>query len=83
MTPSTAAEADYKTMFQEKLQAERRPAPKYSVVESHGPPHRRVFLVEVVWDQGSVRAEGRSKKVAEAAAAKEALALMRTSDKES
>lgn len=77
VTPSAAAEADYKTMLQEKLQAERRPAPKYSVVEAIGPPHRRTFHVEVSWDNGSVRAEGRSKKTAEAAAAKEALAFMR------
>ena len=82
VTPSAAAEADYKTMLQEKLQAERRPAPKYSVVESLGPPHRRTFYVEVRWDNGSVKAEGRSKKIAEAAAAKEALALMRTAEKE-
>jgi ribonuclease-3 len=77
VTPSAAAEADYKTMLQEKLQAERRTAPKYSVVESLGPPHRRTFYVEVRWDNGCVKAEGRSKKIAEAAAAKEALALMR------
>lgn len=83
VTPSAAAEADYKTMLQEKLQAERRPAPKYSVVESIGPPHRRTFHVEVSWDNGSVRAEGRSKKTAEAAAAREALALMRINEKKS
>jgi dsRNA-specific ribonuclease len=48
------------------------------VVEAVGPPHRRTFHVEVSWDSGSVRAEGRSKKTAEAAAAKEALAFMKT-----
>ena len=80
-TPSAAAEADYKTMLQEKLQAERRQAPKYSVVEAVGPPHRRTFHVEVSWDNGSVRAQGRSKKTAEAAAAKEALAFMRMAPK--
>ncbi len=77
VTPVAAAEADYKTMLQEKLQAERRPAPRYSVVEAVGPPHRRTFHVEVKWDNGSVRAEGRSIKTAEAAAAKAALAFMR------
>lgn len=82
VTPSAAAEADYKTMLQEKLQAERRPAPKYSVVEAIGPPHRRTFHVEVSWDNGSVRAEGRSKKTAEAAAAKEALALMKSNSQD-
>jgi len=60
VTPSAAAESDYKTMLQEKLQAERRQAPKYSVVEAIGPPHRRTFHVEVSWDNGKVRAEGRS-----------------------
>jgi len=82
VTPVAAAESDYKTMLQEKLQAERRPAPRYSVVEALGPPHRRTFNVEVTWDGGSVRAQGRSIKTAEAAAAKEALAFMRTEQKE-
>jgi ribonuclease-3 len=80
VTPSAAAEADFKTMLQEKLQAERRHAPKYSVVEALGPPHRRTFDVEVSWDSGSVRAQGRSIKIAEAAAAKEALAFMKKED---
>src|SRR5688572_9950542 len=82
VTPIAAAEADYKTMLQERLQAERRPAPRYSVVESLGPPHRRTFHVEVSWDHGSVRAEGRSIKTAEAAAAKEALAVMRNGSRQ-
>jgi ribonuclease-3 len=82
VTPIGAAQADYKTMLQEKLQAERRPAPRYSVVEAMGPPHRRTFQVEVSWDKGSVRAEGRSIKTAEAAAAKEALAFMRAPESE-
>lgn len=75
--PMSAAEADYKTMLQEKLQAERRPAPKYTVVETLGPPHRRIFHVEVAWDGGSVRGEGRSIKAAEVAAAKLALVTLK------
>jgi dsRNA-specific ribonuclease len=67
-------------MLQERLQAARRAAPRYSVVEALGPPHRRTFDVEVAWDSGSVRAQGRSIKTAEAAAAKEALALMKIED---
>ncbi|HET6891455.1 MAG TPA: ribonuclease III [Pyrinomonadaceae bacterium] len=77
--PMAAAEADYKTMLQEKLQAERRPAPKYTVVETLGPPHRRTFHVEVAWDSGCVRAEGRSIKAAEVAAAKLALINLKES----
>ncbi len=77
-SPAAAAEADFKTMFQEKLQAAHLPAPRYAVVETDGPPHRRTFRVEVNWDGGSVRGEGHSIKTAEAAAAKEALKLIRT-----
>ncbi|MCM3902896.1 MAG: ribonuclease III [Pyrinomonadaceae bacterium] len=78
--PMSAAEADYKTMLQEKLQAERRPAPKYSVVETLGPPHRRIFHVEVTWDGRSVRGQGRSIKAAEVAAAKEALLSLKVDE---
>jgi ribonuclease III len=74
--PAAAAEADYKTMLQERLQAERRPAPRYKVVETLGPPHRRTFRVEVSWDDGCVSGEGRSIKGAEVAAAKLALEAM-------
>lgn len=77
VNPVDAAEADYKTMLQEKLQAERRPPPQYKVVETLGPPHRRTFHVELVWDRGSVRGEGRSIKVAEAVAACRALENMK------
>jgi ribonuclease-3 len=80
-SPVAAAESDYKTMLQEKLQAERRPAPRYAVIEALGPPHKRTFNVEVMWDGGSVRAQGRSIKAAEAAAAKEALAEMKGKEK--
>jgi ribonuclease-3 len=72
--PLTAAKADYKTMLQEHLQAERRAAPRYAVIETLGPPHQRIFHVEVSWDGGHVRGEGPSIKAAEAAAAKAALA---------
>jgi ribonuclease-3 len=74
--PMAAAEADYKTMLQEKLQAERLPSPRYTVVETLGPPHRRTFHVELSWDGGSSRGEGRSIKAAEVAAAKNALEAM-------
>ena len=77
VNPVAAAAADYKTMLQERLQAARKPAPRYAVVETAGPPHKRVFQVELTWDHGSVRAEGRSIKVAEAAAARQALEIMR------
>ncbi len=71
--PLTAAKADYKTMLQERLQAERRAAPRYAVIETLGPPHQRIFHVEVSWDGGSIQGEGHSIKTAEAAAARAAL----------
>ncbi len=71
--PLSAAKADYKTMLQERLQAARRPAPRYTVTETLGPPHQRIFHVEVSWDGGSIQGEGHSIKAAEAAAARAAL----------
>lgn len=74
--PEEAAAADYKTMLQERLQAERRDAPRYIVVETVGPPHRRIFHVEVMWQGGKARAEGSTIKSAEMAAACRALELL-------
>jgi ribonuclease-3 len=51
--------------------------PAYRLVAERGPAHRRLFEVEVVVNgQPVARAEGRSKKEAAQAAAKEALALL-------
>ena len=80
--PLLAAQADYKTMLQEKLQADRRQAPRYSVIATLGPPHRRVFHVEVSWDGGRIQGEGHSIKSAEAAAARAALEVMIDSQRE-
>ena len=74
--PESAAAADYKTLLQERLQAEHRAAPQYAVVETVVPPHRRTFHVEVIWDGGNVRGEGRTIKAAEMAAARHALENM-------
>ncbi|HUQ32808.1 MAG TPA: ribonuclease III [Pyrinomonadaceae bacterium] len=71
--PEAAAAADFKTMLQERLQAEFQTSPQYSVVEATGPPHRRTFHVELSWDEVSVRAEGRTIKAAETTAARLAL----------
>lgn len=80
--PLVAAKSDYKTMLQERLQAERRQAPRYTVVETLGPPHRRIFHVEVSWDRGSIQGEGHSIKSAEASAARAALELMKAAESE-
>jgi ribonuclease III len=74
--PESAAAADYKTLFQEILQAAKQPAPQYIVVETLGPPHKRIFHVEVRWNGGQVLGSGRTIKAAESAAAGLALAQM-------
>jgi ribonuclease-3 len=73
VSPASAAAADFKTLLQERLQAERRITPQYNVVETMGPPHARVFRVEVSWDVGQVRGEGGTIKAAEMEAARRAL----------
>lgn len=71
--PEAAAAADFKTLLQERLQADHHAAPHYAVVETTGPPHRRTFHVELSWEGGTVRAEGRTIKAAETIAARLAL----------
>ena len=73
-SPTTSI--DYKTLLQETLQAERRIAPVYQVVETEGPPHDRTFFVEAVWDGGRVRGKGSSIKSAEMQAASLALKVL-------
>src|ERR1051325_1260535 len=74
--PVAAAAADPKTMLQEKLQATHQPTPQYEVVETLGPPHKRMFHVELRWNGGVSRGEGQTIKAAEAAAAQAALKQM-------
>lgn len=75
-TPTSSI--DYKTMLQEVLQAEKRQAPTYNVLKTEGPPHKRTFFVEAVWDSDSVQAQGSSIKSAEMSAANLALQKLKT-----
>lgn len=76
--PKAAAAADFKTLLQERHQAEYGDPPRYEVVMTAGPPHRRSFCVEVHWHGGSVRGEGHTIKAAEAVAARNALEQMQS-----
>lgn len=67
---------DFKTVLQEKLQAERRSAPVYKVVKADGPSHNRIFLVEAAWDKGKTNGTGTSIKAAEMKAASSALKML-------
>jgi ribonuclease-3 len=73
-TPARLSQLDRKSALQERLAAAGRPAPVYSAL-STGPDHDKWFEVEV--RSGSTvlgSGGGRSKKIAEQAAAGEALA---------
>ena len=68
---------DYKTLLQELLQADKQSAPSYTVIQTDGPPHARVFSVEATWATGKARGHGNSIKSAEMMAAAEALDKLR------
>ena len=68
---------DYKSALQEWLQSHDRGLPVYRLAAEVGPAHRRRFEVEVLVNgQPIARAEGKSKKEAAQAAAKEALTIL-------
>jgi len=68
---------DPKSALQEKVQAAGSPAPRYRVVAARGPQHDQVFEIEVVVDEAVLgKGEGRSKRLAERAAAIAALASL-------
>jgi len=76
---SQGVEADYKSQLQELIQSRQQQTPTYNVIEAGGPDHDRTFTVEVrLGDTVLGRGVGKSKKVAEAEAARSALAQLST-----
>ena len=68
---------DYKTLLQEIIQKNPGERLSYVVTGESGPDHDKSFSVEVHLNSNIIgRGTGKSKKQAEQAAAKEALALM-------
>jgi ribonuclease III len=68
---------DYKTRLQELTQRLYRETPVYTLTGEHGPDHEKEFVVELsVGGKALGRGVGRSKKLAEQAAAMEALAAL-------
>jgi len=77
-TALSGAARDYKSELQELVQSRSAPAPKYELTGVDGPDHEKVYTVSVLLDgvpAGS--GSGRSKKEAQQAAAREALAAMK------
>ncbi|MDP8246181.1 MAG: ribonuclease III [Candidatus Hinthialibacter antarcticus] len=65
---------DYKSILQEEVQKSFGVLPAYRVISAEGPDHDKLFVVEVfVRDKRIGRGEGKSKKLAERAAASNAL----------
>ncbi len=75
------ASADYKTLLQEKLQAEQLSGPVYSLLKTEGRPHDRTFYVEAAWNTGRAEGQGSSIKSAEMMAASEALKALQQPEK--
>ena len=72
-----AADEDHKTKLQEIVQQNRTERLRYVVTSETGPDHDKHFVVEVHLNSNCIgTGEGHSKKLAEQAAAREALALM-------
>jgi len=76
---SRGARVDYKSQLQELTQAREQQTPAYQLVEAMGPDHDRRFAVEVrVGDTVLGKGSGKSKKAAEAEAARTALEQLST-----
>ena len=62
--------SNYKSILQEEAQSQGLPTPKYTIVETSGPEHAKVFTVEVaIGSRLRSRATGSSKKTASQLAA--------------
>lgn len=73
---------DFKTALQELTQARFGVIPKYSVIASRGPDHKKEFEVAVLVDSKEyARAIGKSKKIAQQESAKIALDILNEVDK--
>jgi len=65
---------DFKSLLQEKIQAERRVTPFYKVIKESGPDHAKIFTVGVFLRKKLLAtSKGKSKQAAEENAAKRAL----------
>jgi ribonuclease-3 len=71
---SRGAGIDYKSRLQELTQSKYQAAPLYRLVSETGPDHNKLFTVEAVMNNRVLsRGAGKSKKMAETEAARQAL----------
>lgn len=72
---------NFKSVLQEKAQALGLPTPRYSIVETNGPEHAKLFVVEArVGTRFTSRAQGSSKKQASQLAAQLLIAQISVSE---
>lgn len=72
------ADSDSKSRLQEWAQAERGVTPRYIIIDKHGPDHERTFTAQVyIGDEICGEGKGRNKRLAEQAAALDALERLR------
>jgi ribonuclease-3 len=65
---------DYKSQYQEKVQAQDLKTPVYKIISQSGPDHNRTFVAAVLVEgKLMARGEGKSKQLAEQQAARHAL----------
>ncbi|MDD4849598.1 MAG: ribonuclease III [Gemmiger sp.] len=77
ITEGKTAEEDYKTRLQEVIQQNPEEKLSYQVEGENGPDHNKTFTVAVYLNNNCIaKGEGRSKKLAEQQAARQALCLM-------
>lgn len=62
LTPENAN--DYKTILQEKMQAQKKEIPQYEVIKREGEAHNLTFYVRVAFDGGTAEGVGKSIKSA-------------------
>ena len=73
----TTTNTDYKSQLQEFVQGRHKAAPIYKVIRETGPDHDKIFEVQLnAWETTS-HGTGKSKKIAEQDAAKNALEILK------
>ncbi|MEZ4568822.1 MAG: ribonuclease III [Thermomicrobiales bacterium] len=81
---STTDLTNYKGVLQERLQQEDTLLPEYVVISQEGPDHERTFVIEARHRGIAIGVgEGRSKRAAEQAAARDAVRRMAECDRDS
>ncbi|KAF0186397.1 MAG: ribonuclease III [Hyphomonadaceae bacterium] len=78
---TASASVNYKSLLQEWAQKRGLPPPIYTVMSREGPDHAPDFLVEVDVNSNKASARGRSKQIAERAAAQELYEIVSQNEK--